>query len=115
MSESIPEASPPPPLPSSVAEAASVARWRWCVHLLLIGSYPLIIVALGSLRGPDHEPALSQSVRGLLLVCAVELVLFSLVFALGWLLPALLAVCFVLMGLMLWCYRTLRERAVRRA
>ena len=36
-------------------------------------------------------------------------------FALGWLLPALLAVCFLLMGLMLWCYRTLRERAVRRA
>jgi membrane protease YdiL (CAAX protease family) len=85
VSESIPEASLPPSLPGPLAETALVARWRWWVHLLLIGSYPLIIVAIGSLRGPDHEPALSQSVRGLLLVCAVELVLFSLVFGLGWL------------------------------
>jgi leader peptidase (prepilin peptidase)/N-methyltransferase len=36
-------------------------------------------------------------------------------FALGGLLPALLAVCFVLMGLMLWGFRTLRERGARRA
>ena len=35
-------------------------------------------------------------------------------FALGWLLPALLAVCLVLMGLMLWGYRIARERAERR-
>ncbi len=36
-------------------------------------------------------------------------------FALGWLLPGLLAVCFVLMGLMLWGFRTLRERGAGRA
>lgn len=32
-------------------------------------------------------------------------------FALGGLLPALLGICFVLMGLMLWGYRSLRERS----
>ncbi len=36
-------------------------------------------------RSTERGPALSSSARGLLIVCGVELLLFSIVFALGWL------------------------------
>jgi membrane protease YdiL (CAAX protease family) len=51
---------------------------------VVIGTYPLLGIALRSgsvVRGP----ALSGNVRGLLFVCGVEIILFSLVFGLGWL------------------------------
>ena len=85
MSESTPLGSGLPPLLDPVPEVPPVPRWRWWMHLLLIGFYPLTILALSSLREPDHGPALSQSVRGLLLVCGVELALFSLVLGVAWL------------------------------
>lgn len=43
-------------------------------------------MALRSGTGPGlHGPALSGNVRGLLIVCGAEIVLFSLVFGVGWL------------------------------
>ena len=59
-------------------------RWRWWIHLILIGCYPVIVAALSWSRLPTRGPALSQSVSGLLTVCGLELLQFSIVFGLGW-------------------------------
>ena len=56
------------------------------MHLLLIGGYPLVGLLLHLRAGRlIRGPALTGSVRGLLIVCAIELSLFSMVFAIGWL------------------------------
>lgn len=84
VSESIPVGNDPPSLPGPSA-TREVPRWRWWVHLLLIGAYPLTIVAVGSLRDAGQGPALTGSVAGLLRVAGIELLVFSLIFAVGWL------------------------------
>ena len=76
---------PPVPPAAQSADPNPIARWRWWIHLLVIAAYPLLIgvVSLGG-----HEaggPALSSGAKGLLVVCAVQLAVFSLVFGLAWL------------------------------
>lgn len=51
---------------------------------MLIGGYVIPAIPLGILYVP-HRPALSSSIRGLLIVCGVQIALFSIVFTLGWL------------------------------
>lgn len=63
----------------------AVVRWRWWIHLVLIGAYPVLMAAISWGGTETNGPALSRTSRGLLLVCGVELVLFSIVFLLGWL------------------------------
>jgi membrane protease YdiL (CAAX protease family) len=58
-------------------------RWRWWLHFLLIAAYPLLIGVV-SLGGDARGPALSSGARGLLIVCAVQLTVFGLVFGLAW-------------------------------
>jgi membrane protease YdiL (CAAX protease family) len=70
--------------PIELATRQPVQRWRWWVHLIVIGSYPVIMALLSWGRLPGHGPALSRSVRGLLMVSGLELLLFSIVFGLGW-------------------------------
>jgi membrane protease YdiL (CAAX protease family) len=72
----------PPVMPSE--SSRGVARWRWWIHLLLIGAYPLLIAVRAQGRG-EPGAALSDNARGLLLVASVELAVFGLVFFLGWL------------------------------
>jgi membrane protease YdiL (CAAX protease family) len=62
----------------------SVARWRWWIHLFLIGGYVLPRIALG-FQIPREHPALSNNWRGLLIVCALELLAFAIAFGFGWL------------------------------
>jgi membrane protease YdiL (CAAX protease family) len=59
-------------------------RWRWWIHLVLIGIYPFLGMILRSRQIP-RVPSLASDARGLLIVCGLEITLFSLVFALGWL------------------------------
>ncbi|MFN2622192.1 MAG: CPBP family intramembrane glutamic endopeptidase [Chthoniobacterales bacterium] len=68
----------PPPIPVF----RQTPRWRWWIHLLLIGVYPALglLVRLGVGHSP-RGPALSGSVRGLLSVSGFELLLFSIFFA----------------------------------
>ena len=64
--------------------SASRGRWRWWLHVFIIAVFPLL--ALLSVL-PDREasgPALTNSTRGLLIVCAWQLLLFALVFGLAW-------------------------------
>src|SRR3954462_881533 len=75
------------PLPTEVVLASvdnrpPAARWRWWIHLLLIGGYILPRIALG-LEYPRDNPALSNSTTGLVLVSLLELGVFGLVFGVG--------------------------------
>ncbi len=51
--------------------------------MLLIGGYPLVLGALGWSRSELREPALTRTVKGLLIVCAVELAVFGVIFGLA--------------------------------
>jgi len=75
----------PPLLSSPPAGQVTVNRRRWWIHLLLIGAYPLLVGLVGWGRLDIHGPALSHRAKGLILVCTVELLVFALVFGLGWL------------------------------
>ena len=74
----------PPKLSEFPAGLPAVNRWRWWVHLVVIGIYPLLIGLIGWGRAGAHAPVLSGTSRVLLLVCAVELLIFGLVFGLAW-------------------------------
>lgn len=77
---------PPPPveaLPASVSPTP-LPRWRWWVFLLVIASYPLLIGILGLGATEAQGPALASEARGLLVACAVQLVIFSVFFGIAW-------------------------------
>jgi len=76
-----------PITPSETAAVAelplpSVAKWRWWIHLILIGGYFLPSIFA---TGPRKHPALTYTSRGLLIVCGFQIAAFALVFGLGWL------------------------------
>ncbi len=66
----------PPPL---------VSRLRRWIFLALIGLYPIVIGLLAWGRTGSRGPALSHNAYGLLLVCALEIVIFGAVFGVAWL------------------------------
>ena len=71
----------PPPIPEP---ARQTPRWRWSIHLLIIGVYPMLGLLFRANSGRLQQgPALSGSVRGLLVVSGVELLVFSIFFALA--------------------------------
>lgn len=61
----------------------SVSRWRWWIHLVLIGGYFIPSIALGLVH-VRHRAGLASTAHGLLIVCGFELLVFSIVFFLGW-------------------------------
>lgn len=65
-----------------VVSEKPVSRWRWWIHLVVIGGYFTASIPL-ALRRVHDRPALTSSARGLLIVCSVEIALFAIVFALG--------------------------------
>ena len=74
--------------------ARPVGRIRWWIHLILIGGYfiPPILFAQ-----PRSSPILTNTSRGLLMVSAFQILLFALVFGLGW-----------------WCSRASSEQMLMR-
>jgi hypothetical protein len=70
----------PPPIPVF----RQTPRWRWWIHLLLIGVYPALgLLVWLATRHSSHGPALSSSARGLLSVSGFEILLFSIFFAMA--------------------------------
>jgi len=63
---------------------SQVPRWRWWIHFLLIGGYFFPGLIQGLYFTPRH-PLLRHSGQGLLIVCGLNLVSFTIVFLLGWL------------------------------
>ncbi len=68
----------PPPIPAPVRETP---RWRWLIHLFVIGSYPGLGLFRTTSGRVGQGPALSGNVRGLLVVSAAEIIVFSIFFA----------------------------------
>jgi membrane protease YdiL (CAAX protease family) len=52
---------------------------------MLLAAYPLVIGGLALLGGTQVQPALSSTVKGVLIVCAMELGVFGVVFTAAWL------------------------------
>lgn len=90
-SSQLPTDQAPPPLPESdVVEATPVARtpvarWRWALHLLIMGSYPLLIALLSSMTPPEEvEAALSANIGILLFNLVITMVSFFVFLGLAW-------------------------------
>jgi membrane protease YdiL (CAAX protease family) len=76
----------PSPLPDpQPAGAVAINRRRWWIHLSLISAYILLVGLFGREHSEAHAhiPALSHTVRGLLIVCTIGLLLFALVLGLA--------------------------------
>ena len=96
-----PSSSPFAPVPDSVATSPPspqlalrpLARWRWWVYLLIVGSYPLLIALSSTLRAPRSAApggeapgiTLPASLRGLWIAGAIEIASLLLFFGLAWL------------------------------
>lgn len=74
----------PPPLPAPPVVVPSVKPWRWWIHLLLIAAYPILIGVAGMGGSEAQGPALSSDAKGLLIVCAEQMLIFGVVFGLAW-------------------------------
>ena len=76
----------PPPIPVEPSPPRQTARWRWWIHLIVLGAYPLLgLLGRFATGRPPHGPALSGGVAGLLFVCGFELLFFSVFFLVAWL------------------------------
>ncbi len=62
-----------------------MSRGRWVIHLVLMTAYLILIAGVALFRNNPHQPALSHTTSGLLLVCALELLSFGVFFGLAWL------------------------------
>jgi hypothetical protein len=60
-----------------------ISRRRWRIHLALITGYILAVGLLGLGRRGSNTAVLSQTVGGMLSVCALELLVFGLIFGLA--------------------------------
>lgn len=59
-----------------------VPRWRWWVQLILIGGLFVPGIAFSQHR---QQPALTNNARGLLIVSAINVAVFAVLYTLGWL------------------------------
>jgi membrane protease YdiL (CAAX protease family) len=85
MSEESPTAlTPPLPVSKPIPPARPVSKIRWGIHLALMASLPLIAGFAGRISH-GKGPALTNNARGLLIVCAAEVLLFAIPFGLAWL------------------------------
>lgn len=75
----------PPLLNPQSAGVVPINRRRWWIHLLLMTAYILMVGVLGKVHreAREHFPVLSHTARGLLLVSAIELLVFALVLGLA--------------------------------
>jgi membrane protease YdiL (CAAX protease family) len=71
---------------SAIPATRQIARWRWWIHLIVVGVYPALGL-LGRLvsNQVSRGPVLSGRVAGLLLVCGIELLVFAVFFLVAWL------------------------------
>lgn len=75
-----------PAIPADPGSPRQTARWRWWIHLIVLGAYPLLGLVASFATGRVHNgPALSGRVAGLLFVSASELLFFSVLFCVAWL------------------------------
>jgi membrane protease YdiL (CAAX protease family) len=68
--------------------ARTVAAWRWWIHLLVIGSYPMVIgmmsLVMPARSAEETGPALGTDVGGLLKAATMNMAIFGVIFFAGW-------------------------------
>ena len=69
-------------IPSPPSAGIAVPRWRWYVHLFLIGGFFIPGIAF-SLKHVHRSAALGKTAGGLLAVSALHLAIFALIYGLG--------------------------------
>jgi membrane protease YdiL (CAAX protease family) len=75
-----PPESPPPLI--AITTVRETPRWRWLIHLFVLGSYPALGLFFRTASSRVAQgPALSGNVRGLLVVSAAEIIVFSIFYA----------------------------------
>jgi len=60
-------------------------RLRWAIHLIIVTALPVAAALTGADSAGNRGPALGHTVRGLLMVCAIQLSIFGVAFGLAWL------------------------------
>jgi membrane protease YdiL (CAAX protease family) len=76
------EESQPPLLPP----APRLVRFRWAIHLLVLGSYPLLLGAASFLASRNAgQPVIPEKPLPLLWMMSLELLMFAFVFGVAWL------------------------------
>lgn len=75
--------SPLPELPPVLGPEPRIAGWRRAVGLLLLAGYVTVPAIMAGSRSPDDEAVLPGTVPRLLMVCGLELGLFTICFALA--------------------------------
>ena len=66
-------------------ETKMVSRWRWWMHLFLLGALPLAIGVLGILGRGKAKAMLPPTVSGLLRISLAEAGYFAVIFLIAWL------------------------------
>jgi membrane protease YdiL (CAAX protease family) len=66
-------------------ETTTVARWRWWLHVLLLGSLPLLVGVSGIINRNRKTALLPQNVPALLRVSVYEMLYLALPFYIVWL------------------------------
>ena len=78
---------PIPPVLAEIEAQPAQPRWRWGVHLFILAAYVLALGIAGAFLKPDgtgaKEPAMPGTVGELAKMCAVEIALFVLIFAIA--------------------------------
>lgn len=82
----------PPPLPATdpvVVEPTprKIPKWRWWLHLLILGPFPLVLGLIGWSRSGEiaQGTMLPDTVADLLLISATEMAIFGVIFGGAWL------------------------------
>jgi membrane protease YdiL (CAAX protease family) len=68
----------------TVVRQRQISRFRWWIHLILIGGYFAAAIPLGLLQH-RRQPALLATAHGLLIVCTWEIGIFGVIFGFAWL------------------------------
>src|SRR5579863_10480503 len=70
---------PAQPKPPRLDQVPPRNRIRWLIHFAIVTAYILAVTAMGLGRHRQHQPALSHTTGGLLIVCGRELAFFGVV------------------------------------
>jgi membrane protease YdiL (CAAX protease family) len=68
----------------TVVRQRQISRFRWWIHLILIGGYFAAAIPLRLLQH-RRQPALLATAHGLLIVCTWEIGIFGVIFGFAWL------------------------------
>ena len=70
--------------PTPPTAGATIARWRWWIHLLILTALPVTVGALGILHRAGTNALLPSKISGLLLATVEQVLIFAVPFTVAW-------------------------------